>query len=376
MSHIRELELAPLETWFDNHGKIPLIAGPCSAETEEQVMQTAQLLASMGLTGIFRAGVWKPRTRPNAFEGSGIKALPWLNRIQQKTGMKVAIEVANAEHVQLALKYNIDIVWIGARTTVSPFAVQEIADALKGSNLPVLVKNPVSPDLNLWVGALERINKSGINKIIAVHRGFSNYQSSHYRNQPRWEIPIQLMAMHPELPIFCDPSHIGGRSEWVHEISQKALGMGMHGLMIETHISPNHAWSDADQQITPKALYELMRSLRMPDDKTGRHQINQELVQLRRMIDSIDEELIQVLSKRMQIVEQIGHNKKENNITIFQLERWNEIMDTCRQHAKNYGLNREFAEQIMQEIHKESIQIQTDQIKILPSISSDSPKPE
>ncbi|MCZ2443025.1 MAG: bifunctional 3-deoxy-7-phosphoheptulonate synthase/chorismate mutase type II [Flavobacteriales bacterium] len=369
MSHIKELDFLLLNEWLDSGEKLPVIAGPCSAETEEQVMSTAEALMSTGFRGVFRAGVWKPRTRPNAFEGMGIKALPWLNRIQKETGMKVAIEVANAEHVQLALKYNIDIVWIGARTTVSPFSVQEIADALKGADIPVMVKNPVSPDLNLWIGALERINKVGIKKLIAVHRGFSNYQTSHYRNQPRWEIPIQLMALYPGLPVFCDPSHISGKREWIFEVAQKSIGLGMHGLMMETHIQPEQAWSDADQQITPNRLNEIIQSLRLPDDKAGTSQINRELMHLRRIIDSIDEELIQVLAKRMQIVEKIGQNKKENNITIFQLERWNEIMESCRQHAANFGINLDFVEQIMQEVHKESIQIQSDQIIPYPSFT-------
>jgi chorismate mutase len=355
-----EIHITPAHQWLPEHSRPLVMAGPCSAETEEQVMEDARAIANTGRVQIFRAGVWKPRTRPNTFEGVGIKALPWLNRVQKETGLKIAIEVANAEHVQLALKYNIDMVWIGARTTVNPFSVQEIADALAGSDIPVWVKNPVSPDLNLWIGALERVHKAGITKLGAIHRGFSNYESTRFRNSPRWEIPIQLMTMFPELPVICDPSHISGKREWVNEVAQKAMNLGMYGLMIETHPNPGVAWSDAEQQITPDELHELLALLQLPDRTSFDPEFNNRLAQLRRIIDSIDEEMIQILAKRMRVVEKIGEYKKENNVTIFQLERWNEIMQTRTTLGENLQLNAEFIQRILQEIHKESIQIQTD----------------
>lgn len=355
-----DLPITSAHHWLPEHYRPLVIAGPCSAETEEQVMEDAYALAETGRVQIFRAGVWKPRTRPNTFEGVGIKALPWLNRVQKETGLKVAIEVANAEHVQLALKYNIDMVWIGARTTVNPFSVQEIADALAGSDIPVWVKNPISPDLNLWIGALERIHKAGITKLGAIHRGFSNYESTRFRNSPRWELPIQLMTLFPDLPLLCDPSHISGKRQWVGEVAQKAMNLGMYGLMIETHPNPPKAWSDAEQQITPRELYELLTMLQLPDRTSFDPKFNNRLAQLRRIIDSIDEEMIQILAKRMQVVEKIGEYKKENNVTIFQLERWNEIIQTRTTMGENLQLNPDFVQRILQEIHKESLQIQTD----------------
>lgn len=355
-----EIHITPVHQWLPEHSRPLVMAGPCSAETEEQVMEDARAIAKTGRVQIFRAGIWKPRTRPNTFEGIGIKALPWLNRVQKETGLKTAIEVANAEHVQLALKYNIDMVWIGARTTVNPFSVQEIADALAGSDIPVWVKNPVSPDLNLWIGALERVHKAGITKLGAIHRGFSNYESTRFRNSPRWELPIQLMTQFPDLPVVCDPSHISGKRDWVGEVAQKAMNLGMYGLMIETHPNPNEAWSDAEQQITPDELHELIALLQLPDHTSFDPEFNNRLAQLRRIIDSIDEEMVQILAKRMRVVEKIGEYKKENNVTIFQLERWNEIMQTRTTLGENLQLNAEFIQRILQEIHKESIQIQTD----------------
>jgi chorismate mutase len=355
-----EIHITPAHQWLPEYSRPLVMAGPCSAETEEQVMEDARAIANSGRVQIFRAGIWKPRTRPNTFEGIGIKALPWLNRVQKETGLKTAIEVANAEHVQLALKYNIDMVWIGARTTVNPFSVQEIADALAGSDIPVWVKNPVSPDLNLWIGALERVHKAGITKLGAIHRGFSNYESTRFRNSPRWEIPIQLMTMFPDLPVVCDPSHISGKRDWVGEVAQKAMNLGMYGLMIETHPNPKEAWSDAEQQITPDELHELLALLQLPDRTSFDPEFNNRLAQLRRIIDSIDEEMVQILAKRMQVVEKIGEYKKENNVTIFQLERWNEIMQTRTSLGENLQLNAEFIQRILQEIHKESIQIQTE----------------
>jgi chorismate mutase len=264
--------------------------------------------------------------------------------------------------VQDALKFGVDILWIGARTTVNPFSVQEIADSLKGVDIPVLVKNPINPDLNLWIGALERVNQAGIKKLAAIHRGFNNYESSHYRNSPRWEIPIQLMTAIPNIPIICDPSHITGRRDWVPEVAQKGMNLGMHGLMIETHPDPENAWSDADQQVTPEKLGELINKLIVRKQESNDADLLDRLIQLRRIIDSIDEELLQILAKRLKVIEEIGEHKKDHNITIFQLERWNEILNTRGDLAAKLNLDAEFVRRIMSEIHKESIQIQTDML--------------
>lgn len=357
-----ELDVAPLTSWFPVPGRVPTIAGPCSAETFEQVMEDAKAIAALGQVGIFRSGVWKPRTRPNSFEGNGIAALEWLQAVKKETGMLTTVEVANTEHVELALKYGVDILWIGARTTVNPFSVQEIADSLKGIDVPVMIKNPINPDLNLWIGALERVNQAGIKKIAAIHRGFNNYESSHYRNSPRWEIPIQLMTAIPNISVICDPSHITGKRDWVPEVSQKAMNLGMHGLMIETHPDPENAWSDADQQVTPKSLGELLSKLiiRLPESQDA--EMLDTLIQLRRIIDSIDEELLQILAKRLKVIEEIGEHKKDHNITIFQLERWSEILNTRGELAEKLNLDADFVKRIMSEIHKESIQIQTDML--------------
>lgn len=355
-----ELSILPLNSWINVPGKTFIIAGPCSAETEEQVMEDARAIADIGKVSVFRSGVWKPRTRPNSFEGNGEEALKWLNNVKKETGLLTTVEVANAEHAELALKYEIDILWIGARTTVNPFSVQEIADAIKGSDIPVMVKNPINPDLNLWIGALERVNKAGITKLAAVHRGFSNYESTRFRNSPRWELPLQLMTMVPELPVICDPSHISGKRELVSEVAQKAMDMGFHGLMIETHPNPDKAWSDAEQQITPSQLNHLLNHLHYRERSSNDPAFNDKLAYLRRIIDSIDEELLQILAKRMKIVEQIGEYKRENNITIFQLERWNEIIHTRSDLGENLDLDVEFIKRILMEIHKESIQIQTE----------------
>ena len=355
-----ELHITPAEAWLYRSSEPLLIAGPCSAETEQQILEDAHAIRNINKDAIFRCGVWKPRTRPNSFEGIGMKALPWLNKVQEETGLRTAIEVANAEHVQLALKYNIDIFWIGARTTVNPFSVQEIADALKGVDIPVIIKNPVNPDLQLWIGALERVNKAGISKLMAVHRGFSNYESTRFRNSPHWEIPIQLMSLFPDLTVVCDPSHITGKRDLVAEVAQKAMDMGMHGLMIETHPHPEQAWSDAEQQVTPDHLQKILSHLQIRDQSVADPAFNNRLAHLRRIIDSIDEELLQVLAKRMKIVEEIGEYKKENNVTIFQLERWNEIIKTRTVLGKNLELDLDFVLRLLQEIHKASIQRQTE----------------
>lgn len=355
-----ELDLEPWNIWSPYPHKPIWIAGPCSAETEEQVLETARALKKDGRVHIFRAGVWKPRTRPNAFEGNGQIALPWLQEVKKETGLLTAIEVATASHVELALKAGIDILWIGARTTVNPFSVQEIADALKGLDIPVLVKNPISPDLNLWVGALERVNKAGIKKLVAVHRGFTNYESSGFRNSPRWEIPIQLKTACPDLCMLCDPSHITGKRKWVKDVAQKAMNMGFEGLMIETHPDPENAWSDAAQQLTPADLNTVLESIQIRSISSDNAEFNDQLAHLRRIIDSLDEELVQILAKRMKIIEQIGEYKRDNNVTIFQMQRWNEILETRSGLGQNLHLDPEFIKKIMQEIHKESILIQTE----------------
>ena len=357
-----ELDIASLSSWFPLPGRIPVIAGPCSAETFEQVMVDAKAIAALGEVGIFRSGVWKPRTRPNSFEGKGIVALEWLLEVRKQTGLLTTVEVANTEHVEDALKFGVDILWIGARTTVNPFSVQEIADSLKGVDIPVLVKNPINPDLNLWIGALERVNQAGIKKLAAIHRGFNNYESSHYRNSPRWEIPIQLMTAIPNISVICDPSHITGKRDWVPEVAQKGMNLGMHGLMIETHPDPENAWSDAEQQVTPLKLGEILKKLIIRQRESPDHELLDKLIQLRRIIDSIDEELLQIIAKRLKVIEEIGEHKKDHNITIFQLERWIEILDTRVGLADKLSLDPEFVKRIMSEIHKESIQIQTDML--------------
>lgn len=357
-----ELDIAPLNSWFPIPGRIPLIAGPCSAETYEQVLDDARKIKALGEVGIFRSGVWKPRTRPNSFEGNGVTALGWLQEVQKETGLLTTVEVANTEHVELALKYGVNILWIGARTTVNPFSVQEIADSLKGVDVPVLIKNPINPDLNLWIGALERVHQAGIKKLAAIHRGFNNYESSHFRNSPRWEIPIQLMTQVPNIPVICDPSHITGQRDWVPEVSQKAMNLGMHGLMIETHPDPEHAWSDADQQVTPEKLGEIISKLTIRKQESLDEALLDKLIQLRRIVDSIDEELLQILAKRLKVIEEIGEHKKDHNITIFQLERWHEILNTRGDLAEKLNLDAEFVKRIMSEIHKESIQVQTDML--------------
>lgn len=361
------LDIAPLSSWnlpfYD--GKSPiLIAGPCSVETEEQVRIIAEKLKRTKIVHLLRGGVWKPRTRPNSFEGNGEIALQWLAQMKKDIEMSFSLEVATAEHVELALKYGADVLWIGARTTVNPFSVQEIADALRGVDIPVMVKNPINPDLQLWIGALERVNKAGITKLAAIHRGFSNYETVQYRNSPRWEIPMQLMAAAPNLPVICDPSHISGKREYIQEIAQQAMNYGMDGLMIETHPDPDKAWSDAAQQITPATLTELIAALNLPERSIDEmnHQEN-ELVHLRRIIDSIDEELLQILAKRANIIKEIGAYKKMNNITIFQPDRWAEILQTRMALAKKLKMDESYIRRVLVEVHKEAIQIQTDMLK-------------
>lgn len=344
-------------------GRPFIISGPCSAESREQVLQTAKQLAKSGIVSVFRAGIWKPRTRPDAFEGVGEKALGWLQEVKKTTGLLTTVEVATPFHVEAALLNEVDILWIGARSTVNPFSVQEIAEALKGYDIPVMIKNPVNPDLKLWIGALERINKAGIKKIVAVHRGFTSYDSTPYRNAPIWEIPIELMRLCPDLPVICDPSHITGNSLLLESVSQKALDLEMEGLMIETHINPRKALSDAEQQITPGELTELISKLVIRSSTTDNTEFRNKLQELRSEIDTLDAELIHLLSKRMNIVEKIGVYKKENNITILQIQRWNNIVRESIELGEKLGLSREFLFRLLHVIHEESILKQTQVFK-------------
>jgi chorismate mutase len=354
------MQFAPLSSWLPSKNEPLLISGPCGAESLEQLQVTARGLKEINKVALFRAGVWKPRTRPNAFEGKGEEALKWLQEVKKETGFKITVEVANAQHTELALKYGIDVLWIGARTTVNPFSVQEIADVLKGVDVPVMVKNPIHADLQLWIGGIERIYNSGIDKIAAIHRGFHYYGKTKYRNKPMWQIPIELRTQFPDLPIICDPSHIAGKRELIHFIAQKAMDLGMNGLMIESHYDPSVALSDAEQQLTPKQLDELICKIILRNQKTRDAEVLDRLHQLRNMIDEIDDELINVLKKRMQVIEQIGQYKKEHNITIFQLERWQEILRTRAQWAEKLGISRLHIERLCQLLHDESIKIQND----------------
>ena len=330
-----------------------IIAGPCSAETEEQTLETARQLAAQGVK-IFRAGIWKPRTRPGAFEGVGTVGLPWLKKVKEETGMFVAVEVANAHHVYEALKFGVDMLWIGARTTANPFAVQEVADALTGVDKPVLIKNPVNPDLELWIGAIERVNRAGVKMIGAIHRGFSTYDKSQYRNNPEWQIPIELRRRIPELPIITDPSHITGKSEMIADLSQEAMDLNFNGLIIESHMCPEKAWSDASQQVTPEQLGEIKSKLVVRRSAIG-DTPRVTLDELRLKIDQIDKQLLETLKSRMKISEAIGQYKYENGITILQTRRYDEVMNNRRRQAEEVGLSPEFVVKVYEHIHEESI---------------------
>ncbi len=354
------LNIQPLNSWI-TAGKEPLlIAGPCSAETEDQLVATAHLLKNTGRVSALRAGIWKPRTRPGEFEGIGSIGLEWLKRAKEETGLPTTVEVATAKHVEEALKGGVDILWVGARSTANPFTVQEIADALKGVDIPVMVKNPVNPDISLWIGALERINNAGITKMAAIHRGFSSYEKSAFRNEPMWDIAIHLKTLAPHLPLICDPSHISGNRDLIGYISQKALDLDMQGLMIESHIDPSIAWTDAKQQVTPAALAELIDHLTLRKPGTSNAQVNDKLSELRNNIDKIDDLIIQKMAERMQIAEQIGTYKKDNNITILQVNRWEEILNKRINYGKALKLSAEFTEKLLELIHAESIRKQTE----------------
>lgn len=330
-----------------------IIAGPCSAETEEQIMTTARQLAASGIK-IFRAGIWKPRTKPGGFEGVGQQGLEWLKQVKQETGMYTSTEVANAKHVESCLKAGIDILWIGARTSANPFAVQEIADALQGVDIPVMIKNPVNPDLELWIGAFERLNNAGIRRMAAIHRGFSSYDKTIYRNLPQWHIPMELRRRIPNLPIFDDPSHMGGKRELIAPLSQQAMDLGFDGLIIESHCNPDCAWSDAKQQITPDVLDYILNLLVIRDTR----QSTENLSQLRKQIDECDDSIIQMLAKRMRVAREIGTYKKEHGLTVLQSVRYNEIMEKRGSEGASCGMDPEFVKTVFEAIHAESVRQQ------------------
>ena len=334
--------------------KRPLvIAGPCSAETEDQVMETAKELSKNGVK-VFRAGIWKPRTKPGGFEGNGVVALPWMQQVKKETGMLTATEVATAKHVEEALKYDIDLLWIGARTTADPFAVQEIADTLNGVDIPVLIKNPVNPDLELWIGALQRLNFAGIKRLGAIHRGFSSYDKKLYRNLPQWHIPIELHRRIPELPIICDPSHIAGRRDLIATLCQQAMDLQFDGLIIESHSDPDHAWSDASQQVTPDVLSLILNNLVIRETS----QTTENLSELRKQIDEIDINLTEILAKRMRISKEIGIYKKEHDMPILQTSRYDEIIHKRVQEGMAMEMGEEFLKSIFEAIHSESVRQQ------------------
>lgn len=342
--------------WLDelNLSHPLVLAGPCSAETEAQVLQIARELKDSDVS-IFRAGIWKPRTRPGGFEGVGAIGLKWLQKAKAETGMLMAVEVANAAHVKLALEHDMDVLWIGARTTVNPFAVQEIADALKDTDKIVLVKNPVNPDLSLWIGGVERLYGAGIKNLGVIHRGFSVYEKNKYRNNPEWQIAIDLQNRFPLLPLICDPSHIAGRRDLIQEVSQQALDLNYDGLMIETHIDPDNAWSDAAQQVTPERLKEIFVALKVKNISCESDSYLTEIAQLRTKIDASDSKLLEILGQRMQVSEAIGNLKKDNKISVLQNHRWMEILERMKQEGSEKGLSEAFILNLFKAIHQESI---------------------
>lgn len=340
-----------------------VISGPCSAESQTQVLESAMALSKIGWVSVFRAGIWKPRTRPDSFEGVGALGLDWLKRVKAETDLLIATEVATPRHVELCLKNEIDILWTGARTAANPFSIQEIAESLKGVDIPVMVKNPVNPDLKMWIGALERMNNAGITRLSAIHRGFSTFKDPDFRNEPKWELPIELKILCPELPVICDPSHIAGRIDLLLAVAQKAIDMDMDGLMIESHINPKAALSDAKQQIKPEELRSLLGRIVLKKPDVGNPEFNTMLDQLRHVIDELDDQIIRTLASRMEISEKIGKYKRDNQVTIFQLHRWNEIMSRRVVTGEKMGLSRAFLKNLMQLIHRESISKQSDAVK-------------
>jgi chorismate mutase len=332
-----------------------IISGPCSAETEEQVIQTAQRLAATGKVDMVRAGIWKPRTKPGMFEGIGVKGLPWLLQAKKLTGLPTTVEVATGKQVQDALTFDVDVLWIGARTTVNPFSVQEVADALRGVDVPVLIKNPINPDLELWSGAVERVARAGIRQIGLIHRGFSSYGNTEYRNAPMWHLAIEMKRRNPELLLINDPSHICGRRDILMDVAQKAIDLGFDGLMIESHIDPDNAWSDAKQQVTPEKLSEMIASVKWRHETADEKEFITALEKLREQINHLDDELIQLLGQRMKIADKIGEYKKNNNVTILQTSRWNQILEKAYAKGDALGLSKEFITKYFDAVHMESI---------------------
>ncbi len=332
-----------------------IISGPCSAETEEQVVQTAVRLAATGKVDMLRAGIWKPRTRPGSFEGIGTKGLPWLEQAKKASGLPVAIEVATGKQVEDALHFGVDVLWIGARTTVNPFSVQEVADALKGADVPVLIKNPINPDLELWIGAVERVAKAGIKNIGLIHRGFSSYGNTEYRNAPMWHLAIEMKRRNPGMLLINDPSHICGRRDILLDVAQKAIDLDFDGLIIESHIDPDNAWSDAKQQITPERLGELIGSIIWRKEDINSEELHIAMEKMRSQINQLDDELLQLLGQRMKVADKIGEYKKENNITILQTNRWNAILERAFAKGDKLGLSKEFVTKYFDAVHMESI---------------------
>ncbi len=354
----KTLDIVPVGEWgFFTLPRPMVIAGPCSAESEEQVLETARGLASWGIH-MFRAGIWKPRTHPGSFEGVGAPGLKWLKKVKDETGMKVCTEVANEKHVYECLKYGVDMLWIGARTTANPFLMQEIADALQDTDVPVLVKNPVNPDLDLWIGALERLNRAGVRKLGVIHRGFSTISSQPYRNAPGWQIAIELRTRYPELPVFADPSHMGGDRKFLKDLSQRAMDLGFEGLMIESHCNPAVALSDAKQQLVPTELRTLIESLLIREKDSGDKEYREGIEQLRSRIDYIDEDLLKEFGARMDVSRLIGTYKRDHNVAIVQTVRWDAVMEGMKEKARAYGLSEKFIEDVFNAIHEESIRIQ------------------
>ncbi len=332
-----------------------IISGPCSAETEEQVLETAQRLAATGKVDMLRAGIWKPRTRPGSFEGVGVKGLPWLANAKKQTGLPTAVEVATGKQVEDALNFDVDVLWIGARTTVNPFSVQEVADALRGVDVPVLIKNPINPDLELWTGAVERVAKAGIKQIGLIHRGFSSYGNTEYRNAPMWHLAIEMKRRNPGMMLICDPSHISGRRDILLDVSQKSIDLDYDGLMIESHIDPDNAWSDAMQQVTPEVLLKMLDSIQWRVETTDEKSFITALERLREQINHLDDELLQLLGQRMKIADKIGEYKKNNSVTILQTSRWNEILERAMAKGEKLGLSKEFIIKYFDAVHMESI---------------------
>ena len=356
----KPLDIAPLSEWgFFTLPRPCVIAGPCSAESEEQLFRTAAELKEIGIN-VFRAGIWKPRTHPGSFEGGGLEGLRWMRRIKQELGLKVCTEVASEKHVFECLKHGVDLVWLGARTTANPFLVQEIADALRDTDIPVLVKNPVNADIDLWIGALERLNAVGITKLGVIHRGFSTFDKIKYRNEPGWQIAVELKSRYPQLPFFCDPSHMAGKREYIKEISQRSLDLGLEGLMIESHCNPSCALSDSAQQLTPPDLKEILFSLLVRDNDTDNLEYRENIDQLRAKIDVLDENLLYTLGSRMKICRQIGQYKKDNNIAILQTSRWDSLLAKAIEKGKEYGLSEKIVTEIFTAVHDSSVALQNE----------------